>query len=64
MMFMMYGFGINYCFNFDVYFIEKKEVIEGVDWCKDCFDVMIKENDMVRVEESRKFLDYWFLRVS
>ena len=64
MMSTTYGFGTNHRFNPDVHPIEKKQVIEGVDWCKDCFDVMIKENDMVRVEESRKFPDYRPLRAS
>lgn len=46
-MFIMYGFGINYYFNDKVYFIEKRYVVEGVVWCKDCFVVFVKENEIV-----------------
>ena len=59
-----YGFGTNHRFNPEVHPIVKKKVIEGVDWCKDCFVAMVKENDKVRVEETRKFLDYQPLEAS
>ena len=59
-----YGFGTNHRFNPEGHPVEKKQVIEGVDWCKDCFVAMVKENDKVRVEETRKFLDYQPLQAS
>lgn len=59
-----YGFGINHRFNPEGHPVEKKEVIEGVNWCKDCFVAIVKENDKVRVEETRKFLDYQPLQAS
>lgn len=59
-----YGFGICLPFDPEIHPIEKKKVIEGVDWCDDCFVVMVKENDTVRVEETRKFPNYKPLKAS
>lgn len=59
-----YGFRTHHRFNSEVDPIEKKEVIEGDNWCKDCFVVMVKENEEVKVEETRKFLDFSPLRAS
>ena len=53
-----YGFLINDRFNPEVHPIEKRHVVEGVVLCKDCFVVMVKENDVVRVGEKRNFPNY------
>lgn len=53
-----YGFDTCRRFDPEIHPIEKKIVIEGVDWCDDCFVVMVKENDTVRKEETRKFSNY------
>ena len=53
-----YGFGTNHCFDNEVHPIEKRHVVEGVAWCKDCFVVMVKENEIVQVGEKRSFPNY------
>ena len=53
-----YGFGVNHPFNDKVHPIEKRHVVEGVVWCKDCFVVLVKENEIVQVGEKRSFPNY------
>ena len=51
-----YGFGMKVRFNPKVHWPEKKEVIEGITWCKDHFRVVVKENEAVKVGEKRCFV--------
>ena len=53
-----YGFGTNHPFNDKVHPIEKRHVVEGVVWCKDCFVVLAKENEIVKAGEKRSFPNY------
>ena len=53
-----YGFGTNHHFDSNIHPIEKRCVIEGVTWCKDCFVVLVKENDIIRVGEKKSFPNY------
>ncbi|KAJ7353754.1 hypothetical protein OS493_032624 [Desmophyllum pertusum] len=50
-----YGFDVYQPFDSNIHPIEKRHVIEGVAWCKDCFVVLVKENDIVRVGENKIF---------
>lgn len=53
-----YGFGTNHRFDVKVHPIEKRQVVEGVAWCKDCFVVLVKENEIVKVGEKKSFKNY------
>lgn len=53
-----YGFDTNHPFNNEVHPIEKRHVVEGVAWCKDCFVVLVKEDEIVKVGEKRSFPNY------
>lgn len=53
-----YGFDTNHRFDYEVHPIEKRHVVEGVAWCKDCFVVLVKENEIVQVGEKRSFPNY------
>ena len=53
-----YGFDVYQPFDSNIHPIEKRHVIEGVAWCKDCFVVLVKENDIVRVGENKIFPNY------
>ena len=53
-----YGFDTNYPFDPNLHPIEKRHVIDGVAYCKDCFVVLIKENDIVRTGEKKIFPNY------
>lgn len=53
-----YGFEVYRPFNNNVHPIEKRHVIEGVAWCKDCFEVLVKENEIVQIGEKRSFPNY------
>lgn len=53
-----YGLGVYNRFNSSVHPMEKRLKIEGVVWCKDCFDVLVKENDIVKVGEKKNFRNY------
>ena len=53
-----YGFHIYHHFNPNVHPIEKRRVIEGVAWCKDCFVTLAREGDIVNVGEVRRFPNY------
>ena len=58
MMSTTYGFDTNHHFDSEIHPIEKRQVIEGVAWCKDCFVVLVKENEIVQVGEKRSFPNY------
>lgn len=64
MMSTTYGFDTNRHFDSEIHPIEKREVIEGVAWCKDCFVVLVKENEIVQVGEKRNFPNYQPLKKS
>lgn len=53
-----YGFDTNHRFDHNVHPIEKRHVVEGVAWCKDCFVVLVKENEIVKVGEKKSFPNY------
>lgn len=53
-----YGFDTNRPFDNKVHPLEKRHVVEGVAWCKDCFVVLVKENEIVQVGEKRSFPNY------
>lgn len=59
-----YGFDTNHRFDYEVHPIEKRHVVEGVARCKDCFVVLVKENEIVRVGEKRSFPNYQPLKGS
>lgn len=50
-----YGCGINKNFDPKKHDPEKKIVVEGIAWCKDVFDIVVKENDVVKVGEKKRF---------
>lgn len=53
-----YGFEMYEDFNPKVHRLDKKEVIEGKVKCKDCFKVVVKENEAVKVGEKKCFLQH------
>ena len=50
-----YGYGTNERFNPEIHPLDKKDVIEGIAWCKDVFCAVVKENDFVKVGEKKSF---------
>ncbi|CAH3153929.1 unnamed protein product [Pocillopora meandrina] len=48
-----YGFKINRPFDPSLHPINKKHFVDGVAYCKDCFEVLVKENDIVRTGEKK-----------
>ena len=59
-----YGFDTYHRFNPNAHPIEKRCVIEGVAWCKDCFVTLAREGDIVKVGEMRRFPNYQPLKES
>lgn len=53
-----YGLDTNHPFDPNVHPEDKKHVVEGIPWCKDCFDVLVKEEDVVHVGETKRFSNY------
>lgn len=53
-----YGLDTNHPFDPNVHHEDKKHVVEGIPWCKDCFDVLVKEEDVVHVGETKRFSNY------
>ena len=53
-----YGFHIYRPFNPSVHPIEKKYVAEDDTWCKDCFEVLVKENETVKIGKMKRFSNY------
>ncbi len=50
-----YGFSAHQYFDAKVHPPEKKIIVEGTALCKDVFDVVVKENDVVNVGEIKRF---------
>lgn len=50
-----YGIDINEQFNPDKHPIDKRTSIEGIDFCEDVFDALVKENEEIKVGEKRTF---------
>ena len=59
-----YGVKTNRRFNPNCHPMEKRRVVEDVAYCKDCFDVLAKENERVKVGEMKRFPNYQPLRGS
>ena len=53
-----YGFKINRPFDPSLHPIDKQHFFDGVAYCKDCFEVLVKENDIVRTGEKKVFPNY------
>ena len=53
-----YGLATNHTFDPNVHPEDKKHVVEGVALCKDCFDILVKEEDVVHVGETKRFSNY------
>ena len=53
-----YFLGVYNRFNSSVHPMEKREEVDGVAFCKDCLDVLVKENDIIKVGESKTFPNY------
>lgn len=53
-----YGFDTNHPFDPKCHPMEKRHVVEGVAWCKDCFVVLAKENERVKVGGIKRFPNY------
>ena len=53
-----YGFKINRPFDPSLHPIDKQHFFDGVAYCKDCFEVLVKENGIVRTGEKRVFPNY------
>jgi len=50
-----YGFRIHRNFNPEMDDPEKKTIIEGDILCKDAFDIVVQENDVVKIGETKRF---------
>ena len=50
-----YGFGITNNFDPKKHDPNKKIVVEGIAMCEDIFDIVVKENDVVEVGETKRF---------
>ena len=50
-----YGIKVYSLFDASIHPINKKEDVEGVTYCKDCLDVLVREGEVVHVEEKRHF---------
>ena len=53
-----YGFDTYRPFNPNLHPIDKQHFVDGVAYCKDCFVVLVKENDIVRTGEKKVFPNY------
>ena len=53
-----YGLETYHPFNPSVHPMEKRRVVEDVALCKDCFNVLVKEGDIVHVGEKKRFANY------
>ena len=53
-----YGLASNHPFDPNVHPMEKRHVVEDVALCKDCFDVLVEEGDIVHVGENKRFPNY------
>lgn len=53
-----YGLMSNHLFDPNLHPMEKMHIVEDVAHCKDCFDVLAKENEMVKVGEIKRFPNY------
>ena len=53
-----YGFDVYHCFVANVHPIEKRRVVEGVAYCKDCFDTLVREGEIVKTGQSKRFPNY------
>ena len=53
-----YGFDTYRRFNPSLHPIDKQRFVDGVAYCKDCFVVLVKENDIVRTGEKKVFPNY------
>ena len=59
-----YGFDTCHRFNPKLHPMEKKHIVDDVAWCEDCFVVIVKENEMVKIGEVKRFPNYKPLRES
>ena len=59
-----HGFDTNHRFDPKLHPMEKKHVVDDVAYCKDCFVVMVKENEMVKIGEMKRFPNYKPLKKS
>jgi len=50
-----YGFDTNLPFDPKVHPDEKKKKVEGNTWCKDVFDVIVREDDTVSIGDKKRF---------
>lgn len=50
-----YGIEVYRRFDASVHPIEKMDEVEGVIYCKGCLDVLVKEGEIIQVEEKRHF---------
>ena len=50
-----YGIEIYRLFDASIHPIDKKRELEGITYCKDFLDVLVKEGEVVQVEEKRHF---------
>lgn len=50
-----YGIEVYNLFDASIHPIDKKEEVEGVTYCKDSLDALVKEGEVVQVEEKRHF---------
>jgi len=53
-----YGFHVYRPFIPSFHPIEKKYVAEDNTWCKDCFEVLVKENEAVKIGKMKRFSNY------
>lgn len=53
-----YGFRICRPFNPSLHPLDKKLDVEGDAFCKDCFEVLVKENETVKVGKMKRFSNY------
>ena len=53
-----YGFDTYQPFDPSLHPIDKQHFVDGVAYCKDCFVVLVRENDVVRIGEKKVFADY------
>ena len=53
-----YGFQTYLPFDPKVHRLDKKEIIEGKSLCKELFEVVVKENDAVKVGEKKVFIRF------
>ena len=59
-----YGFKTDRPFDPSLHPIDKQHFVDSVAYCKDCFMVLVKENDIVRTGEKKIFPDYSPLEAS